>query len=159
VEIKKASVGDISDSDVQFAKSTGSTVVGFRVKVGKAAAKLANAQKIKIVTSDIIYKLEEELESIDPSEGESVKGGALEVLAVFSATQSKQTIGGKVTEGILGQNAPIQIIREEEVIGKGRIRSLQQGKEDVNEVLAGNECGLVITTETKIEVGDLLKIS
>ena len=58
----------------------------------------------------------------------------------------------------MGHNAPVQIIREDEIIGKGRIKSIQTGKEDVKEVLTGNESGLVIATETQIEKGDLLKI-
>ena len=159
VEPKDASVGDITDNDVQFAKSTGSVIIGFRVKVGDAAKRLADVHKIKIVTSDIIYKLEEELESLDLAETKFVKGGTLEVLAIFSGTQSKQTVGGKVIEGKLGQNAPVKIIRGEDEIGKGRIKSLEQGKKDVSEVPSGNECGLVVATEVKIEIGDKVKIS
>lgn len=158
VEMKEASVGEITDSDVQFATSTGSIVVGFRVKSVKSAQKLADAQGVKIITSDIIYKLVEAVESIDISEEEAVKGGTLEVLAIFNSTASKQTIGGKVIEGTMGHNAPVQIIREDEIIGKGRIKSLQTGKEDVKEVSSGSESGLVVGTETKIEKGDLLKI-
>jgi len=159
VEIKETSVGDITDSDIKLAKSTGSVVVGFRVKVGGAARKLADAQKIKVITSDIIYELEEKVEALDPSEEESIKGGTLEVLATFSGSQKKQTVGGKIVEGKLGKNAPVQIIRGDEVVGKGRIKNLQQGKADVSEALSGSECGLVIITETKIEVGDKIKIS
>ena len=159
VEPKDASVGDITDNDVQFAKSTGSVIIGFRVKVGDAAKRLADVHKIKIVTSDIIYKLEEELESLDLAETKFVKGGTLEVLAIFSGTQSKQTVGGKVIEGKLGQNAPVKIIRGEDEIGKGRIKSLEQGKKDVSEVPSGSECGLVVATEVKIEIGDKVKIS
>ena len=158
VEPKDASVGDITDNDVQFAKSTGSVIIGFRVKVGDAAKRLADVHKIKIVTSDIIYKLEEELESLDLAETKFVKGGTLEVLAIFSGTQSKQTVGGKVIEGKLGQNAPVKIIRGEDEIGKGRIKSLEQGKKDVSEVPSGSECGLVVATEVKIEIGDKIKI-
>ena len=159
VEEKQSSVGEITDNDVNFAKSTGSIIVGFRVKVSNAAKTLADAQRVKIITSDIIYKLEEELETLDLSEDKLTKGGTLEVLAIFSSKQSKQTVGGKVIEGKLGQNAPVKIIRGEDEIGKGRIKSLEQGKQEVSEVVSGNECGVVITTETKIEVGDKVKIS
>jgi len=159
VEIKDAAVGEISDSDIKLAKATGSIVIGFRVKAAGAGKKLADAQNVKIINSDIIYKLEEQIESIDLSEDKKVKGGVLEVLKIFSASQSKQTVGGKVIEGRLGLNAPVHILRGEEIIGKGRIKNLQQGKEDVNEVLTGNECGLVLSTEIKIEEGDKIKIS
>jgi len=157
VEIKQASVGEITDGDVQFAKSTESIIVGFRVKAGKSAEKLADAQETKIIISDIIYKLVETIEEIDTSEAEAEKGGTLEVLAAFSGTASKQTIGGKVTEGRITLGSRVEIIREEDVLGKGKIKSLQQDKTDVKEVLAGNECGLVIETEVKIEKGDIIK--
>jgi len=159
VEIKEASVGDISDNDVKFAKSMNSIVIGFRVKAGAAAEKLADSQGVKIIASDIIYKLAEGIEALDLGESKNIKGGTLEVLKIFSVSQTKQTVGGKVVEGKLGQNAPVQIIRNEEIIGKGRIKNLQQGKEDIREVLAGSECGMVIATDTKIEVGDKIKIS
>ena len=158
IDEKESSVGEITDSDVKFAKSTGSIIVGFRVKVSGGARTLADAQRVRIVTSDIIYKLEEELEEITSLEDTITKGGTLEVLAIFSSTQSKQTVGGKVTEGKLGQNAPVKIMRGEDTVGKGRIKSLEQGKESVHEVPSGNECGLVVMTDIKIEVGDKIKI-
>lgn len=159
INTKDASVGDISDSDVQFAKSTGSLIIGFQVKVGSAAVKLADAQKIKIITSDIIYKLVEEVEAIESKEDEVIKGGLLEVLAVFSTSAGKQTIGGKVTEGNIRLGALVHIVREEEEVGKGKIKNLQQNKVDVKDVAAGSECGLVISTEVQIEKGDVIKIS
>lgn len=159
VKVTDASVGEISDSDVQFAKSTGSVIVGFRVSAGKAAEKLASFQRVKILTSGVIYELVEVIESLERVEEQVSKGGTLEVLATFSGTQNKQTIGGKVTEGIVRISAPAQIIRGEENIGKGRIKNLQQNKEDVKEVAAGSEAGLVISTDTKIEEGDILKVA
>jgi len=157
VKIKDASVGDISDSDVKFAKSTGSIIVGFQVRVGSAAKKLADAQGVKIIKSDIIYRIVEAVESIDTTKEEKVTGGTLEVLATFSSAAGKQTIGGKVTEGTMRVNTLVEIIRGEEIVGKGRIKNLQQNKEDIKEVVAGNECGLSIATDIKIEKGDLLK--
>jgi len=157
VEIKEASVGEVTDSDIQFAKSTGSIVIGFGVKVGKPAERLADAQGTKIITSDIIYKLVEAIEAIDTAKDEAEKGGALEVLAVFSGTAGKQTIGGKVTEGVINLGGRVEIERGDEVVGKGKIKSLQKDKVEAKEVEEGSQCGLVLETETKIEKGDLLK--
>ena len=159
VNIKDSSVGNISEGDIQFAKSTGSMVIGFRVKASKAAEKLADAQKVRILASDIIYKLVEAVESIDTTAEEDKKGGRLEVLVVFSSTSNKNTIGGKVMEGIIRPRMQIRIIRGEEEIGKGRVKSLQQNKEEAKEVAVGNECGMVVETDTKIEKGDILSFS
>lgn len=159
IDVTDASVGDISDNDVKFAKSTGSIIMGFKVKTAKAAERLADVQKIKIITSEIIYRLEEEIEALDLSELESAKEGKLEVLKVFSESQSKKTIGGKVVDGMIVVGSSAQIIRDEDVIGRGRIKSLEQNKSETNEVLVGNECGLVITTDVSIKVGDIIKAS
>ena len=85
-------------------------------------------------------------------------GGELEVLATFSATPSKQTVGGKVLKGTLKPGVVLEINRGEELVGKGRVRSLECNKENVSEVGADQECGLVVETAIPIEIGDLLKI-
>lgn len=160
VNITEASVGEVSGGDVQFAKSTGSAILGFRVKTNKDAIALAEAHRITIFTSDIIYRIAEKVEELEKTlhEGEATEG-KLEVLAVFNSTQSKQTIGGKVVEGVLGLNAPIQISRNDEVVGKGRIKNLQENKSDVKEIHTGTECGVILSTETQIEVGDIISIT
>lgn len=158
VETIGASVGEISDNDVKFAKSTGSTILGFRVSPTKVAERLAGTQGVNIITSEIIYELIEAAELLEKREAEEVTGGKLEVLATFSATATKQTVGGRVTEGKIRVGARAEIERGGEVIGKGRIRSIQLGKEDAKEVSFGSECGLVIETEVPIEKGDTLVI-
>lgn len=158
VEIIGASVGDVSDSDVKFAKSTQSIIIGFRVLPNKAALKLAEAQGVTIVTSGIIYELADSIASLEKEKAEETTGGTLEVLATFSATAAKQTVGGKVVEGKMRIGAQVEIQRNSETVGKGKIASLEQNKEGVREVTAGSECGLVIETSTPIEKGDLLVI-
>ena len=88
--------------------------------------------------------------------GTSKFSGELEILAVFSSKNNKQTIGGKVTRGQLRAKSNLEIQRKDEMIGKGKILNLQQSKKDVNAVDAGNECGLVFESSVKIEVGDKL---
>jgi len=157
VEVKASSIGEIFDSDVKFAKATESYIIGFKTSPNQAAAKLADSQKVKILTSDIIYKLLEEVERLFEAGKKETVVGKLEVLAVFSKTKTKQTIGGKVVEGILRVRAGIEIERGEEILGRGRILNLQLDKNDVKEVPAGNECGLLIGTSVEIAVGDFIK--
>jgi translation initiation factor IF-2 len=158
VEIMDASVGDIVDGDAQFAKSTNAIIIGFRVKTKKSAAGLAEVHGIKIFTSDIIYELFDAIRKSKDEEKHGFAGGELEVLATFSATPSKQTVGGKVLKGSLKINAPVIIERSGEPVGRGRVKSLQYNKEDISEVDMDKECGLVVETTTPIQKGDLLKI-
>ena len=157
VDIGEASVGEIGDSDVKFAKSTKSVIVGFKVEAGKSAVRLADAQQVSIITSDIIYKLVDAVSlMLKTGEREKMKA-SLEILAVFSAARSKKTVGGKVLEGVLKVGNAIEIERSMEVVGKGKVINLQHNKEKVREVPEGSECGLVVETGSNIEVGDILR--
>jgi len=158
VEIGEASVGEIGDSDVKFAKSTKSVIVGFKVEAGKSAVRLADAQQVNIITSDIIYKLVDAVsEMLKAGEKEKIKA-SLEILAIFSIARSKKTVGGKVLEGVLKVGNNVEIERSMEVVGKGKVTNLQHNKEKAREVSEGNECGLVVETSSNIEVGDILRV-
>ena len=159
VNATDASVGNVLDNDVQFAKSTGSLIIGFGVSVGKSAARLADEQRVEITTSDIIYKLLETVEKFAKSKEVKGSGGVLEVLAIFNSTNDKHTIGGKVKEGAIRRNAVVSIERGGEEVGKGKIASLQKKKENARDVEAGEDAGLVVITDTKIQKGDLIRIS
>ena len=159
VEMVESSVGEITDNDVKLAKSTGSLIVGFEVKAGKATIQLAEAQGVAIYTSKVIYELLDAIKERKNKDKQDFEGGELEVLAKFNATASKQTVGGRVIKGKMKINTPIAIERAGEVLGKGRIKNIQLSKQDVSEVGPDNECGLVVETQITIELGDLLKIS
>ncbi len=156
--IKAASVGEVYDGDLQLAVSTGSIIVAFHVKVNASAKRLAETHKIKILESDIIYKLVEEIELLaadttPPPEGD------LETLAIFNQTDpTKQVVGGKVVQGALKNKRTFEIVRDETVIGKGKITNLQHNKMDATEVPMGKECGLMANSETMIKTGDHLVV-
>lgn len=156
LRIFEARVGDIGDGDVKSAIATGSTIFGFHVRVDKGARVLAEANKIKIITADIIYELvravEEEINNLKSPKPE----GILEVLAVFNQTKTKQLIGGKVLEGTIKVKKAYDIKRGEEIVGAGRIVSLKQNKKEATIVEAGKECGMFFDSGTQIAVGDIL---
>lgn len=158
VEIIETSVGEITDGDVNLAKSTGSLIIGFKAEPSKSAIRLADSQQVRIITSDIIYRLVEAVSDLVKEKEEEKVKGLLEVLAVFSMTRSKKTVGGKVLEGVLKIGNAAEIERGVEVVGKAKISNLQRNKQDAKEIPQGNECGLVLTTETNIEVGDTLRV-
>ena len=125
VEMVESSVGEITDNDVKLAKSTGSLIVGFEVKAGKATIQLAEAQGVAIYTSKVIYELLDAIKERKNKDKQDFEGGELEVLAKFNATASKQTVGGRVIKGKMKINTPMVIERAGEVLGKGRIKNIQ----------------------------------
>lgn len=156
IEIIDEGIGEITDGDVNAAISTKSIIIGFRTNVNKAAESLARAQNIKIVQSEIIYELLKTIEESLASLDKKIAKGKLEILAIFSKKGTKQLIGGRVTEGVISNNAVLEIERKNETIGNGKIVNLQQAKNDTKSVPTGNECGLLFTSQVEIKVGDIL---
>jgi len=154
-------VGDISESDINMAVASSALVIGFRVKADADVMNLARRENIKISIYDIIYQLIDDLSAalsglLEP-EVVQTEVGRLEVLAVFRVTRNEKIIGGKVTTGKLENNAEVRIVRSKDMIGEGKIVSLEQNKKETKEVLEGFECGVKIATPTKILVGDILE--
>ena len=150
------SVGEITDGDVKLAIATRSAIIGFRSKVQKAADNLARAHKIKIVISDIVYHLTQNITTDLQNLNKEVVIGDLEILALFGKKTGKLIVGGKVVMGEIRNNSTVEIKKGENVLGTGKIVNLQQGKADVKKVEAGNECGMLLSTEVGVSIGDHL---
>lgn len=156
LEILDQSVGEISDGDVKDALATEAMIVGFRTKANKAAESLARTHSVRILTNDIIYKLTEEIEKAFADAVEKPAAGELQILAVFSAKNGTQTIGGKVTRGLIRNKAWLEVKRGDAIIGKGKIANLQHKKVDAGQVEEGKECGLIFESSIPIQIGDIL---
>jgi len=156
VKFLEEAVGDINDSDVKLAQATGAIIIGFKTKIQKTAQELAKIHSIKIINSEIIYEIGKILEESLAEEKSQKTIAELEVLAVFNQKTKKQIIGGKVTTGVFKNRSRIKIMRNSEEIGWGKVINLQSQKQDVEEVRSGNECGLLIESDTKISIGDHL---
>ncbi len=157
INMKGSAAGEITDNDIQNAISTESVLVGFKVKISKSAENLARIHSIKIFSSDIIYKLVEELESYLKEKIGPEINGSLQVLKIFGGVDNRQIIGGKVIDGLVKNGSEIQIIRGDKILGIGKIVNLQEGKKDISEVVAGNECGILIDSDVKISPRDIIK--
>ena len=156
IEIMDRAVGDISDGDVKFGDSYGAIIVGFKTGITKAAQTLAEAQRVRIVTSDIVYDLVKTLEEEFKRLDQGVVKGDLEILAVFGKKGGAQIVGGKVAVGVIPNRANIGIERKGNPVGVGKIVNLQSGKKDVVSLTGGLEGGLLLDTEVAIKVGDHL---
>jgi len=156
VKIINESVGDITDGDVKLAFTTNAIVIGFKSRINRAAENLAKSSKVKIITSEIIYELLKNLETkFKDLQAPAIKGN-LEILAVFGKKNSRQIVGGRVLIGVFKNNLNINIQREERTIGKGKIVNVQKEKRDVVQIKEGEECGVLLESDTMVNVGDQL---
>lgn len=160
IKIIKQDLGPISLEDVELAKEFGAIILSFNVKNFKNILDHIKNLNIKFIESNVIYELEEKLESL--VKGEEIKEllpkGELEVLATFSKTKTKKTIGGRVVLGRIKLKDKVIILRNGEIMGRGKIISLEKNKILVEEVKENELCGLIIETTKDIEINDIIRI-
>ncbi len=160
VEFIEGGVGDVSESDITLAETTGASVLAFQVKVPGPMKKLAKRSGVKVYEYKIIYKLLEEVQEkilrlLEPSLAE-ISLAKAEVLQLFNI-RGEQILGCRINEGILRKGQTFHLHRGEQILTDGSISSLKQGKTDVDSVEAGQECGVVLTQRISIQVGDILE--
>jgi len=153
-------VGDITESDVKLAQTSGAVIFGFNIQPTTVAKRLAEMSKVEIKSYRIIYELVEDItKRLGEMLGEEIIRtdlGKLKVLAVFMTGKKEMIVGGKIVSGKMKKGENIQVIREEKVLGRGKLVNLQQNKINVDDVKEGNECGITFEGETKIKEGDML---
>jgi translation initiation factor IF-2 len=160
LHIISSAVGTITESDVKIAETANALVVGFNSEPTSVAKRLAEKGNIEIVTYNIIYKMvesiKERMSDLLPPEIIRTDGGSLSVLAVFKNGKRDMILGGRVAEGKLLRGSLIEVVRDGEIIGQGKMTNLQQNMQNADEVSQGNECGVVFEGSTKVIVGDTL---
>ncbi len=153
-------IGNITESEVRLAQSTGAVLIGFNVETTPVAKRMAETGQVEIKIYKIIYELVADIKNrlveMLPPEIERVDFGKLKVLAIFKTGKKDMIIGGKVTSGKVVQGSLVEVLRNSQVIGKGSLANLQQNKVDIDEVKEGFECGITFSGETKIKEGDSL---
>ena len=148
--IVSSGVGEIGESDVLLAQSTAAVILGFNTKVPSSTAKLAEIDKVRIITSKIIYELLDQVDLlIRPQEKEKVVGKA-EVLAEFKMN-GQRIAGCRCLEGEMKRSAQVKLGEK-----LARIKSLRLGKEEVEVVKAGQEFGMVTSPAIDFKVGETI---
>ncbi len=161
VNVIHAAVGQISESDVLLATASNAIIVGFQVRPSAAARKTAEKEEIEIRLYSIIYDAVNDIK--DAIEGmlepvmKEVICCSIEVMETFKISKVGTIAGGIVREGKLQRNTPIRVIRDGIVIHTGKLGSLKRFKDDVKEVLTGQDCGLNIESYNDIKVGDIIE--
>lgn len=160
LRILKSDVGQINETDVKLAKSGKAIILGFRVKADPVAQGLVEREKVKLVQFDVIYDLVEGVRKFTEKmikTGEvRVDLGKVKILGLFLTEKNRQIIGGKVIEGEIRKSTSIEVLRNEEIVGRGRLINLQRDKKDVEKIIKGQECGMLFEGDTKVEEGDIL---
>ncbi len=160
LQIISSAVGTITESDIKIAETANALVVGFNSEPTAVAKRMAEKSGIEIVGYNIIYKLvealKEKMSDLLPPEIVRTDSGILSVLAVFKTGKRDMILGGRVSEGKLLRGSLLEVTRDGEVVGRGKMANLQQNKQNVDEVGQGNECGVVFEGNVKVAVGDNL---
>ncbi len=162
LEVVHADVGEISESDIDLALASKSTIVGFHTRIESHAADLIKQKKVPVLSQDVIYHLVDDVKDrmrllLDKLEQETETGKAL-VKAVFKSSQLGMIAGCQITEGLIKRNCLLRQIRGKETIWKGKVASLKRGKDDVKEIKEGFECGILLEGQrSDIKEGDILE--
>jgi translation initiation factor IF-2 len=151
-------VGAINESDVNLAGASNAIIIGFNVRPDATAKAKAEAENVDVRLYDVIYKAIEDIElamkgMLDPVFEEKVIGHA-EVRQIFKASAIGNIAGSYVLDGEIVRGCKVRITREGEQIFEGELASLKRFKDDVKEVKAGFECGLVFDGFDKLQEFD-----
>lgn len=163
IDILRAGVGNISESDVNLASASGAVIIGFNTEVDNAASRAATNTSVDIRLYNIIYKMIEDVElalkgMLDPVY-EARKIGTAQVRAVFRISKVGNIAGSYVTDGIIRRNAIARVVRKGRIIAEGlKVSSLKREQEDVREVRSGFECGIGLDKFNDFEEGDQVEV-
>jgi translation initiation factor IF-2 len=158
LRIIDSGVGDISMKDVERAQIANAVILGFEVGVEKGVKDIARKNNVLVKTYDIIYKLTEEISDAlnlltIPDETEEEIGNAL-VKAIFTLSDGSTVLGNRVQEGKLKRDCKVYIVRDDEIVGEGKIKSLKINKNDVNEATKGMDSGVILDSKVDAQEGD-----
>ncbi|MDD4382144.1 MAG: GTP-binding protein [Candidatus Dojkabacteria bacterium] len=157
-KIIKDGVGNINLRDVESAMVSKAIVLGFEVSTENGVEDFAKRNKVLLRTYDIIYKLLEEISDAVsmmalPEATEEEIGNAT-VKTIFVLSNGSKVYGSRVESGIMKRDCKIDAVRNDEIIGEGKIKSLRINKDVVNEVKNGFDCGIQLEKELEILEGD-----
>ncbi|MCS6956269.1 MAG: GTP-binding protein, partial [Patescibacteria group bacterium] len=161
IEVILQAVGEITKSDIFLAKTTKSIIVGFNIKPNQEAETLAEQEKIIIKTYKIIYELLDEITEVasilkEKEDKEKNLKGEAKILATFIIEKEK-IFGVKITKGKINLNDPIEIYRENKLIGKTKVISLKHKAKNIIEAKKDMEAGMIFYPPLDIRIGDVIK--
>ena len=162
VRILHAGSGAVTESDILLASASEAIVISFSIGSEPSAERLADRMGVEIRHYNIIYQLIDDVEKalhgmLDPVYTEVIVGRA-EIREVFEGRRGTQIAGCRVIEGRMIRSGDVRVMRDGQNVEDGVINSLRHFREEVNEMNAGTECGIVIQGFNDFKEGDILEV-
>ena len=156
-----ADIGMVTETDVTLAKASDAVLIAFNVKPSKEAKKLAENEKIKISSYNIIYEVLDFIKKkmsglLSPDLQERITGTA-QILEIFKVSGAGKVAGSKVTEGEINSASDVRIIRDGAIIFTGKVSSIFREKNQVKQVSGGQECGITVKDYMDFQKNDTIE--
>ncbi len=161
VNVIHSAAGAVTETDIMLASASDAIVIGFSVRAPQKVQELAEAEKVDLRFYDVIYQLVGDVKDamegmLEPIYKEHFMGRA-EVLKTFTVSRLGTVAGSMINEGRVVMGAKIRVLRDNVVINDSKIASLRRYKDEVKEVKAGQDCGIMIEKFNDIKIGDILE--
>ena len=161
VKVIHGGVGTINESDVSLAAASNAIIIGFNVRPDVTAKSIAEREKVDMRLYRVIYQAIEDVEAamkgmLDPIFEEQIIGHAV-IRQTFKASGVGTIAGSYILDGKFQRGCKVRITRDGEQIFDGPLASLKRFKDDVKEVNAGYECGLVFEKYNDVQEDDMIE--
>ena len=156
-----ADIGMVTETDVTLAKASNAVLIAFNVKPSKEAKKLAENEKIKISSYNIIYEVLDYVKQkmsglLAPDIQEKVIGTA-QILEIFKVSGAGKVAGSKITDGEINSTSDVRVIRDGSIIYTGKVGTLFREKNQVKQVSNGQECGITVKDYMDFQKNDTIE--
>ena len=162
VRVLHSGVGAITETDVGLAEASGAPILGFNVRANASARNTANQKGVEIRYYSVIYDLVDDVKAaasgLLSAEIREKFIGYAEIKEVFKVSGVGKVAGCLVTEGIARRSAGVRLLRDNVVIHEGTLKTLKRFKDEVNEVISGQECGMAFENYEDIRPSDIIEI-
>ncbi len=154
-------IGMVTETDVTLAKASNAVLIAFNVKPSKEAKKLAENEKIKISSYNIIYEVLDYVKKrmsglLAPDVQEKIIGTA-QILEIFKVSGAGKVAGSKVTDGEINSSSDVRIIRDGAIIYTGKVGTIFREKNQVKQVSGGQECGITVKDYVDFQKNDTIE--
>ena len=151
----------VTETDVTLAKASNAVLIAFNVKPSKEAKKLAENEKIKISSYNIIYEVidyvKQRMSGLLTPEVEEKITGTAQILEIFKVSGAGKVAGSKITDGEISSNSSVRVIRDGNIIFTGKISSIFREKNQVKQVNNGQECGITLKDYMDFQKNDTIE--
>lgn len=162
VRVLHYGVGAITETDVGLAEASGAPIMGFNVRANATARNTANQKGVEIRYYSVIYDLVDDVKAaasgLLSNEIRERFIGYAKIKEVFKVTGVGKVAGCLVTEGIARRSAGVRLLRDDVVIHEGTLKTLKRFKDEVAEVISGQECGMAFENYDDIRPDDVIEI-